>query len=236
MWNNIGKKLKGLAMAMCILETIGGVITGIVMMVDGGDEEILIGFLIMALSFFVAWVSSWFLYGFGELVDKVTDIERNTRGGERKSEVQAPSTRLAQSEPVNTETTQKTNDAMDKQCVEAEKKEKMPKRWNIPNLEPISKPDDFQSNPTWINELKSLDSKEIYKRYIDSYNWSDKHRYQCYLELMQRKQEASFEAQEDGFADDFFNITCPYCGEELSFLVGTTEATCPNCYCKIEDM
>ena len=89
MYDNIGKKLKGLAKAMCIIETIGGVIAGIVMMADGGDEEIFIGFLIMALSFFVAWVSSWFLYGFGELVDKVTDIERNTRSGERKSETQA---------------------------------------------------------------------------------------------------------------------------------------------------
>ena len=47
------------------------------------------GLLVMVVGPIVAWVSSWFLYGFGELIDKASDIERNTRGGERKSEAQA---------------------------------------------------------------------------------------------------------------------------------------------------
>ena len=87
MWDNIGKKLKGVAKAMCILAAIGGVIASYLVWYNCYfEEEILIGFLIIALSLFVALVSSWFIYGFGELVEKVSDIERNTRGGERKSE------------------------------------------------------------------------------------------------------------------------------------------------------
>lgn len=37
----------------------------------------------------IAWVSSWLLYGFGELIDKTCEIEYNTRGSMRKSEAQA---------------------------------------------------------------------------------------------------------------------------------------------------
>lgn len=37
----------------------------------------------------LAWASTRLLYGFGELIDKVCDIEKNTRGGERKREIPA---------------------------------------------------------------------------------------------------------------------------------------------------
>ena len=38
---------------------------------------------------FVAWVFSWLLYGYGELIEKTCEIARNTQGGERKSEAQS---------------------------------------------------------------------------------------------------------------------------------------------------
>ena len=87
MYDNIGGKIKGLAKATFIVEAIAAVITGIALMATDGD---LIGYglLVMLLGPIVAWVSSWLLYAYGELVDKACDIERNTRGGERKSEAQ----------------------------------------------------------------------------------------------------------------------------------------------------
>lgn len=87
MYDNIGGKIKGLAKATFIVEAIAAVITGIALMAS--DEDMIpVGLLVMVVGPIVTWVSSWLLYGFGELVDKACDIERNTRGGERKSEAQ----------------------------------------------------------------------------------------------------------------------------------------------------
>lgn len=87
MYDNIGGKIKGLAKAIFIVEAIAVVITGIALMAFDGDM-IPLGLLVMVVGPLVAWVSSWLLYGFGELVDKTCDIARNTHGGERKSEAQ----------------------------------------------------------------------------------------------------------------------------------------------------
>lgn len=96
MYDNIGGKIKGLAKAIFILEAIAAVIGGIAFMVED-EDMILIGLLVMILGPIVAWVSSWLLYGFGELIDKTCDIARNTYSGERKSEAQAK----ADSERIN---------------------------------------------------------------------------------------------------------------------------------------
>ncbi len=77
MYDNIGGKIKGLAKASFIVEAIAAVITGIALWVD--TEEWWCS-LILFCGPIVAWVSSWLLYGFGELIDKVSNIERNTRG------------------------------------------------------------------------------------------------------------------------------------------------------------
>ena len=87
MYDNIGEKLKGLAKASCLLGTIGGIISGIYLMIDGSDEGILIGFFVIMLSFFVAWISSWWLYGLGEIVDMLADMRRNASGEKSKSTV-----------------------------------------------------------------------------------------------------------------------------------------------------
>lgn len=92
MYDNIGGKIKGLAMVTFMLEMIAAIIIGLIIIIQGIDYEenmIPIGFLIMVVGPLVAWISSWLLYGFGELIAKTCEIERNTRGGERKSEAQA---------------------------------------------------------------------------------------------------------------------------------------------------
>lgn len=87
MYENIGKKIKVLAKVFAIIEAAAAVIAGMSMMTD--DDTAFIGFLLMLIGPVIAWVSSWVLYAFGEGVDKLCDIERNTRGGEKKSETQA---------------------------------------------------------------------------------------------------------------------------------------------------
>ena len=79
MYDNIGKKIKGLAKAIFIAQGSSMAITGIVLMcID--EDLILYGILTLILGPILAWIFSWLLYGFGELIDKVSDIERNTRG------------------------------------------------------------------------------------------------------------------------------------------------------------
>ena len=61
-----------------IVEAIGAVITGLVLI--GTDEHlVLYGFLTMILGPIVAWIGSWILYAFGELVEKTSNNENNTR-------------------------------------------------------------------------------------------------------------------------------------------------------------
>ena len=85
MFDNIGGKIKGLAKVLFWLEAIAAVIVGLVL-VESTDCLSLLYAIVAVL---VAWISAWFLYGFGEIIDKLCDIEKNTRGGERKSEAQS---------------------------------------------------------------------------------------------------------------------------------------------------
>ena len=85
MYDNIGGKIKMAAKLMFFAEAIVFIILGIIRI---NDEPDIIGILILIVGPILAWVSSWFMYGFGELIDKACDIERNTRGGSPKSAVE----------------------------------------------------------------------------------------------------------------------------------------------------
>ena len=88
MFDNIGGKIKLLAKIMFCIMAIGSVIGGIVIISDGYDDVILVGVAVMLLGPLFAWVSSWFMYGFGELIEKTGEIARNTYPG-TKSVTQA---------------------------------------------------------------------------------------------------------------------------------------------------
>ena len=75
MYDNIGEKIKGLAKACFWVEAIASVITGIVIMGETEDVWCLAIILGGPLS---AWVSSWLLYGFGEIIDQLCIIAHNT--------------------------------------------------------------------------------------------------------------------------------------------------------------
>ena len=93
-FENIGKKIKELTKWSCwitiLLTWIAASIAFIVLVADDWTASLCwIPIVAAIVAPFFIWISSWTIYAFGELVDKACDIERNTRGGERKSEAQA---------------------------------------------------------------------------------------------------------------------------------------------------
>ena len=80
MFKNIGKKLKVLAHVLFWVELIGAAVGGLVMIED------LVALPVIAGGILVAWVSSMFIYGFGELIDKTCEIAANTGSGKAKPE------------------------------------------------------------------------------------------------------------------------------------------------------
>ena len=74
MYENIGGKIKGFAKASFVVEAIAAFIAGFGVMVG---DEIMIGLLLMVLGPIVAWVASWLLYGFGELIDNTAPVKHS---------------------------------------------------------------------------------------------------------------------------------------------------------------
>ena len=92
MFENVGQRIKNYAKALFIGQLILYIVGGIILIaigVDGDTALILVGIALLLVGWAIAWLNSVFIYGFGELIVKATEIERNTRGGEKKSEVQA---------------------------------------------------------------------------------------------------------------------------------------------------
>lgn len=81
MFGNIGSKIKSLAKIVC---WIGIVVFTILGLVSIGDTPVL-GLLIVILGSLCSWIGSFFVYGFGELIEKTTEIAENTRSGNTKN-------------------------------------------------------------------------------------------------------------------------------------------------------
>ncbi len=82
MFENIGGKIKGLAKVIFWIEAIG--LGSWALFFVENMENPLFPLLLAAAGILVAWISSWFLYGFGEIIDKLTEIEENTRRGKKR--------------------------------------------------------------------------------------------------------------------------------------------------------
>ena len=76
MFNNIGGKIKGLAKVLFWATCVISVIMGLVMI---ATEHLIIGLPLLIAGPVGAWISSWFLYGFGEIISTLKAIEENTR-------------------------------------------------------------------------------------------------------------------------------------------------------------
>ena len=76
LYENIGGKIKSLAKWMFIVEEIGSIIFGFICLLIWGFEAWW-ALLIIVFGPVVAWVSSWILYAFGELVEDIHAMKNN---------------------------------------------------------------------------------------------------------------------------------------------------------------
>ncbi len=84
MFDNIGGKIKVLAKVLCWIGIIGFVILAFVMFDIGSKyysnvTERILGWVFLIGGPLISWIISFFIYGFGELIEKATQIEINTR-------------------------------------------------------------------------------------------------------------------------------------------------------------
>ena len=75
MYTNIGRKIKALAKILFYIPSVIIIIIVLVALSQSGEWGI-IALLGGGLIILMNWISSWFLYGFGELIDKTAAIER----------------------------------------------------------------------------------------------------------------------------------------------------------------
>ena len=68
MFENIGSKIKSIAKVWCIIGIIASFVSSVVMCTLG-NELILVGLATFLVGALLSWVSSAFLYGFGQLID-----------------------------------------------------------------------------------------------------------------------------------------------------------------------
>ncbi len=100
MYTNIGGKIKTLAKIVCYLGIIGSVIYGI-WFYNTYYSVRNMGILIVIGGPLLSWVSSFFMYGFGELIEKTTVIaEAVSKADVNKDAAEAASKADAEKETV----------------------------------------------------------------------------------------------------------------------------------------
>ncbi len=86
MFDNIGGKIKVLAQVICCIGIIASVILALIMFITASDTYgseadtcTFLGFLFLIGGTLGSWISSFFIYGFGELIEKASEIAQNTK-------------------------------------------------------------------------------------------------------------------------------------------------------------
>jgi len=86
MFNNIGKKLKGLAKVVCWIGIVLSVLLGAMCVISGYVElnghtvnGVIYGLFVIVLGCLASWINSWVLYAFGQITDDVHEIRNSKR-------------------------------------------------------------------------------------------------------------------------------------------------------------
>lgn len=75
MFNNIGGKIKALASIFTWIGIIISLIIGL-LFIFADSHVVVIGILIIIIGSLMSWISSWLLYGFGDLIENSSIIAR----------------------------------------------------------------------------------------------------------------------------------------------------------------
>lgn len=78
MFDNIGRKIKILAIVVFVLEMLAGIIAGFTFGSNTDWKEPFRAILIIIASPFLAWISAFVLYGFGQLVENSDKLVNNS--------------------------------------------------------------------------------------------------------------------------------------------------------------
>lgn len=86
MYNNIGHKIKVLAKVMCWIGIAVSVLAGIAFLIIyfrmryyRSPEYLITAISCIVFGPLLSWLNNMLLYGFGELIDKTSAIEKNTK-------------------------------------------------------------------------------------------------------------------------------------------------------------
>lgn len=85
MFTNIGAKIKGLAKAGCWVGIVGCIFAGVVLLFTE-EEFIPIALGVAVGGSLASWIGSWFLYGFGQLIensDVLVELKKSESEGEK---------------------------------------------------------------------------------------------------------------------------------------------------------
>ena len=75
MFNNIGGKIKALASLFTWIGIIISLVIGL-LFIFADSNGVVIGILIIVIGSLMSWISSWLLYGFGDLIENSSIIAR----------------------------------------------------------------------------------------------------------------------------------------------------------------
>ncbi len=185
MYYNIGGKIKTLAVWTFVVEAIGSIITGIAL----GVEEDELYFLLCLIGPIVAWVSSWILYAFGEMVEDIHAM-RNRFAPRTEQDAIEEAKRKEKETAAIEKSEREAKEKAKRQAIEKAKRD-IEERANRETLQKdfktvpvMEKPTNFNSNNDW--GIKELSVKQVFARYLDEDEWSEEYRYACYLELKKR--------------------------------------------------
>lgn len=134
MFKNIGGKIKGLASVIAWLGIIVSVVTGVIYMATAFDG-VGIGFLILVLGSLVSWISSWLLYGFGELIENTSKIAKNITPNNtpKPTAIEQPKTTVQAAQPEQPKTAEQPIATTVTITTDEEEVETLP-RWAIPSI------------------------------------------------------------------------------------------------------
>ena len=76
MFDNIGGKIKALAVVLCILGMVLVVILGCMLF----EDSVLTGLVTIVAGCVASWIGSFFVYGFGQLVEDTSAIREALKG------------------------------------------------------------------------------------------------------------------------------------------------------------
>ena len=81
MFEDIGNKIKKLVKFFAVAGMLLSIILGIILCLS----NILIGIIVSALGFLLSWVGAWLMYGYGEMVQRLINIDKKLGAGNKQS-------------------------------------------------------------------------------------------------------------------------------------------------------